>query len=484
MGRQEMSAYAYAKYLEGNQEERDRLGLPEGFPVTASRLGKALRKLEQTLDLAGLGVKHKKSGRPSTVPDWAMAEIMVSMMDDATISIKNIEIALRAIAERKKCDPPNYYAIRRAALLVREKDTHLVLRSALRGGIFSNHGIKLERPAQAANNQWQIDAHSCDFLVMGPEGETVRPQLVSVVDTYTGLPMGWGLFPARPNSKDMLTVIRSAILPKGGERSWGGLPGEIQSDNGAEFKSADYRRVLASIGVNVRYIARKQCPQNGVIENHFGIIEKKFGNEFPAFLKLARKVDTLDVYLGNWDGFKATFNDFMMDFALNQTHSEFAAPRYEAWYRNLPDEGIKWVSADALDEKMLFIEMRKVTDGGVCVDNRHYTHPNLATFIGATVTIGMTVHDKPLRIFAWHKTQKIGELRPTNDVGLRKAVNEANILANDNAKKVAMLLKQSRRTGGGRKHTTVFDKIKWNSLKTGSFRRPGKGNRGGGSKWA
>ena len=185
-------------------------------------------------------------------------------------------------------------------------------------------------------------------------------------------------------------------------------------------------------------------------------------------MKLSRRINNEGMFIGNWDGFKKTADDFMTDFALNSVHREFNEPRYATWYRNLPAGGVKWMTEAQVDEKILVYDTRTIHDGRVQVRNIEFTHPVFATMPGATVLVGVTVGEGKFKVFAWHKATRIGQLRSVKDNGIRGLINAGNILANNNAQELAKLIKTSRRTSGARKTPTMLDVIKRNSFRTPS----------------
>jgi len=455
----------FLRSLGADPSLRDTFGIAPDVVVTRDTIKKGIASLRNR---AGGQGSSKKRGRPSELEDWAWVHIVNAKCNDPTLSITNISESLAKEAKRVNKPVPGYHTVRRALLEAAEIDLVGIMNQTERGGIFKKYGIKLEQAVPTSNYEWQIDNHDCDFLVMGPEGETVRPIIVTVVDTFCGLPMGWAVFYDSPKTEGVLSVLKKAILAKGGDRSWGGVVYRVRTDNGPEYRSDDFIKALKAMGIIHVRNTPHQSTQNAVIENHFGILEKKFGNLFPRFMKLSRQINNESMYIGNWAGFKKTVDDFMTDFALNSVHREFNEPRYATWYRNLPAAGVKWMTEDQVDERILVYDTRTIHDGKVQVRNIEFTNPAFATMPCATVLVGVTVGEGTFKVFAWHKSARIGQLTPAKENGIRRLINAGNILANNNAQELAKLIKTSRRTSGARKTPTMLDVIKRNSFRTPS----------------
>lgn len=89
-----------------------------------------------------------------------------------------------------------------------------------------------KRDVVYANQEWQVDATKCDFMVIKADGSVGRLNYTVVMDTSTGAYVG--SLSETINSYDQTKVLYDAICKMG-------LPEVIRMDNGRDYKSNHYQ---------------------------------------------------------------------------------------------------------------------------------------------------------------------------------------------------------------------------------------------------
>lgn len=120
------------------------------------------------------------------------------------------------------------------------------------------------------NQEWQVDATRFDFMckVTDAQGNITiaRKNLTAVIDTYTKNAV-WML----SDSLDSYAQVRVLFKAIGKM----GKPEVILSDNGRDYASEHYRRVLGELGIAQRFAQVGQGRQKGAIERFFGVLQGK-----------------------------------------------------------------------------------------------------------------------------------------------------------------------------------------------------------------
>ncbi|PIE74242.1 MAG: hypothetical protein CSA19_00750 [Deltaproteobacteria bacterium] len=120
------------------------------------------------------------------------------------------------------------------------------------------------------NQEWQVDATKFDFMckVTDAQGNITiaRKNLTAVIDTYTKNAV-WML----SDSLDSYAQVRVLFKAIGKM----GKPEVILSDNGRDYASEHYRRVLGELGIAQRFAQVGQGRQKGAIERFFGVLQGK-----------------------------------------------------------------------------------------------------------------------------------------------------------------------------------------------------------------
>ncbi|PSN12963.1 hypothetical protein C7293_17990 [filamentous cyanobacterium CCT1] len=114
-----------------------------------------------------------------------------------------------------------------------------------------------ELEPEESNQVWQIDHTLADILLVDKDGNLLGcPWLTTVVDSYSRCIVGFHLGFDAPSSKVVTLALRHAILPKRYPASyelkaeWGtfGLPKQVYTDNGKDFRSDHAQQVAGQLG--------------------------------------------------------------------------------------------------------------------------------------------------------------------------------------------------------------------------------------------
>jgi transposase InsO family protein len=120
------------------------------------------------------------------------------------------------------------------------------------------------------NQTWQIDASPAD--VMCTDG---RHSLYFCIDIWSRRVIAY--VTRTPRAAAVGLLLRKAIL------AWG-LPEEIETDNGSDFRAQDTQRFLAAVGIKVDYCDAYSPWQKGHVERVIGTIQRSFGVWQPGFI--------------------------------------------------------------------------------------------------------------------------------------------------------------------------------------------------------
>jgi putative transposase len=162
-------------------------------------------------------------------------------------------------------------------------------------------GPEIIRPLQRADfDNTVLPFMVVDFRSRLPIG---RPTYTSLIDTYSNAILGRYIGFEPPSANTIMQCLRHAILPKNYiqkiypeiQNKWDayGVPENIACDNGLDFLSGHYANVCLQLGVNIDYMPVRKPWYKSLIENHFGVINKKLLSRMPgkSFSNILDKAD-------------------------------------------------------------------------------------------------------------------------------------------------------------------------------------------------
>lgn len=162
-------------------------------------------------------------------------------------------------------------------------------------------GPEVIRPLQRA----EIDNTVLPFMVVDFERRLPigRPTYTSMIDKYSNCVLGRYIGFEPPSANTIMQCLRHAILPKTYiqklypkiENSWDayGVPETIACDNGLDFLSGHFANVCLQLGTSIDYMPVRKPWYKALIENHFGVINKKLLSRIPGktFSNIIDKAD-------------------------------------------------------------------------------------------------------------------------------------------------------------------------------------------------
>lgn len=115
------------------------------------------------------------------------------------------------------------------------------------------------------NMCWQIDSSPADFIVRDDESlEPLRPQILSVVDVFSG--MGVATLVGKSNSLSLTRLLWKALDTLG-------KPDMIKGDNGKDYLSKDFQALLDNLGIAYDAAIAYAGEQKAFVERRFGTLQ-------------------------------------------------------------------------------------------------------------------------------------------------------------------------------------------------------------------
>jgi putative transposase len=143
---------------------------------------------------------------------------------------------------------------------------------------------------EESNQVWQIDHTPADILVVDDDGNLLGcPWLTTVVDSYSRCIIGFNIGFDAPSSKVVALALRHAILPKrypesyGLKEEWGtfGLPRNIYTDNGKDFRSDHAQQIAGQLGFAWHY--RSRPSEGGIVERFFKTLNQQVWSKLEGY---------------------------------------------------------------------------------------------------------------------------------------------------------------------------------------------------------
>jgi putative transposase len=298
--------------------------------------------------------------------------------------------------------------------------------------------LALRRQADRPNAMWQSDHTMLDIVVVGADGEPVRPWLTTILDDCSRAICGYTVFVGAPSAMNTALALRQAIWHKA-EPGWPmcGIPDVLYVDHGSDFTSDHLTRTTIDLHIRLIHSAVARPQGRGKVERFFGTVNTELLAALPGHLRPHAAWPTPTLSLAELDtameGFVTTYND--------RTHSELGVSPHTAWIADgwlprMPE------SLEELDEFLLTVaRSRVVRRDGIHFQGQRYISPTLAGYVGRSVLIRYDPRDiTEIRVFDHdqfvcpaidqdHHDQKVSlkdiqTARNTRRRALRQGINE------------------------------------------------------------
>lgn len=187
---------------------------------------------------------------------------------------------------------------------------------------------------QRLNQRWEMDATPADWMLMDPDGKKRRYTVSCVIDVYSRRALV--VVAPTPKTQTHCYALRLALL------AWG-VPESVLTDNGQDYQSEHFKRVLGALGIEHRTTNPFSGEEKPHIERFIGTLNHSTLEVLPNFVghnvaerkaiearrsfaeRLARKgeiVDFADVIDGSCTGeyLQARINEWLAGIYEQREH--------------------------------------------------------------------------------------------------------------------------------------------------------------------
>lgn len=264
------------------------------------------------------------------------------------------------------------------------------------------HFPKVEHPLAVV----QIDHTPVDIILVDDEYRQPigRPWLTLAIDVYSRMVTGYHLTFESPSEQSVAMCVVHSILPKeewmllhdvkGSWPVWG-IPKTIHTDNGAEFRSDNFRRSCLPYGINLEFRPVKTPHYGGHIERLIGTFMRKV-HKLPGTtysnVEKREGSDPEKSAVMTLSEFQAWFVSEVVNGYHNEIHSNLGMTPLQKWeigiHGNAETKGVglpaRPANRQTLEIDFLPAEFRTVQTFGVSIDNIVYYADCLRGWINAT----------------------------------------------------------------------------------------------------
>jgi transposase InsO family protein len=125
------------------------------------------------------------------------------------------------------------------------------------------------------NQRWEMDATPADWLLLDPDGKKRRYTVSCIIDNYSRRALV--VVAPTPKTQTHCFALRQALL------LWG-VPEQIVTDNGNDYQSEHFRRVLGALGIDHRTTAPFSGDEKPHIERFIGTLNHSILETLPNFV--------------------------------------------------------------------------------------------------------------------------------------------------------------------------------------------------------
>lgn len=256
-------------------------------------------------------------------------EFLHQLLETAAVDAETGEVLYAA---------PSYHQVYRFRNAWRQENSELYLQQtnpdAWKNSAMVAYGNASE-DVKALNQRWEMDATPADWLLMDPDGKKRRYTVSCVVDVFSRRAI---VVVARtPKTQTHCFALRLALL------AWG-VPKQIVTDNGADYQSEHFKRILRALDIDHRTTAPFSGEEKPHVERFIGTLNHSILELLPNFAghnvaerkaiearrsfaeRLARKgemVDFADVVDGSCSGefLQARINEWLAGIYEQREHA-------------------------------------------------------------------------------------------------------------------------------------------------------------------
>lgn len=262
--------------------------------------------------------------------------------------------------------------------------------------ITTRAGTKID--IEYSNQVWQCDHTQADILVVDTHGEVLgRPNLTTVVDTYSRCIVGIHLGIEKPSAAVTCLALRHAILPKRYRHAYEpknlwetyGVPEYLYTDGGTDFTSEHLEQVASRLGIVLEL--RRRPAEGGIVERPFGTLNSEFFSTLPGYTTRRVKPHLSQVKADaclTLEQLEGLLIRYVADNYNQQPDARSGKQsRQSRWQSNLRTQGPVMAERE-LDQLLMRQDKRRVYQGGyIRFANLIYRGEYLAGYGGETVAL-------------------------------------------------------------------------------------------------
>lgn|GEM_PF-3403449 len=377
------SVLDYHQILQTDAEERAHVGLQPGeSPWSVATL---FRWVKNTEDPQALSRSVGGTGRKCLLPNWSVVFILETLSWKPKCRIVDLTQGMVDFAEYHKLAVPSYSRVRRFVKAIKAFGGIQNMVEAIRKRKYhSKYDMATRHVYSFANQIWETDCTHLGLTLDNGDG-LYSPWLMLTVDCFSGLPMGWSIpewnsdrkRPGKkagndPDTNDLISHLKTCLLPKCDRAFWGGKPSILQSDNGAIYRAQAFMDVCVELGIKLRK-SPPYCPSaNGLIERLNKEVKKGFAAKFADFLISRGKMAREGRYVGTLESLRGQLNEFMLAYCATHTRREAGSNPVEQWQSGLKSPDAGCANRNEVSDKCLHYGDFPVTREGVLVRGVHF----------------------------------------------------------------------------------------------------------------
>ena len=379
------SVINYLKILETDEAERAIVGLKKEDKVwNAATIFRWKTKKD---DAVALSKTCGGIGRHAAMPNWVICYTLDYLESKAKSRPIKVWEGLKDLGNQCGYDIPSYGRISRFIKAIKSYGgIQDMLQTVKNGKYHSQYAMLFGNLYTYSNERWQTDATRLPIWLLNEKAtKAYQPWLLLTVDCASGLPMGWTIPDWKSvededdvlrgndaNANDVISHLKECMLPKSDLAYWGGKPTFLQSDNGAVYKSQNFRDVANELGINLRN-SPPYCPSaNGSIERLNQTVKQGFADKFADYLVKKKHYTQKRPLGGGLDSLRRKFNDFILEFANTHKRNGCEETLFESWRSNLRTAEEAFANKEEVEAKCLHYGTFPITREGVLVKGVHF----------------------------------------------------------------------------------------------------------------
>jgi len=269
------------------------------------------------------------------------------------------------------------------------------LRAMAEGGAEASlqQQLRIVYSTDERNRVWHADHQQMPIWII-PNGHTTptKPWLTTIIDDCSRRIMATLLTVESATAESLVVTVAEAVrIRTDNGVQVGGMPVELHSDNGAEFRSNRYLAATVALGIQSTRTYPYMKHQNGKAERVQQTMQKELLAGIVGYAHGGRTLSRTDLFgvdgpLLHQDAFSVLLETWVDGYNNDRTHSMIGMTPNQKWASF--NGGLKAPDEQALRLAMMTTDRtRKVQPSGVFFNNQYYTSSKLGPWIGRQVQV-------------------------------------------------------------------------------------------------